>query len=175
MELQHLEVRPLRAELADEVQDQVFRPDELLEAPGHDDLDRRRHFHIQYAAQGPDARHLGRADAERKRAQRAMARRVGVRPHHDVARAHIAILRQDLVADAAHIAPDVVELPDALGADELPHLFVVGGGLRRFCRHAMIEDHGDAARVPDAGGQGGALVDFEELIDHQRRILMRHG
>ena len=153
-----LEVRALRADLADQVQDQVLRPDELLEAARHDHLDGRGHFHVQHAAQRPDAGHLGGADAERKRAQRAVAGRVGVCPHHHIARAHVAVLGQDLVADAAHVAPDVVELPHALGADELAHLLLVGGGLRRFRRHAMIEDHRDAAPGPRcAGGSGVPL------------------
>src|ERR1019366_4770181 len=108
---------------------------------------------------GPDARHLGCADAERKRAQRTVTGCVRVRAHHDLSRSDVAILRQDLVADAAHVATDVVKLPDTLGADELAHLLLVGGGLRRLRRHAMIKDHCDTARVPDTGGQWGALID----------------
>ena len=45
-----LKLAPWRADLADEVQNQVLRPDELLETAFHDDLDRRRHLHVEHAA-----------------------------------------------------------------------------------------------------------------------------
>ena len=60
-------------------------------------------------------------------------------------------------------------------ADELAHLLLVGGGLRAFSRDAVIEDDRDLRRVPDFGIQAGALVDLLELVEHQGRILVRHG
>jgi len=104
-----------------------------------------------------------------------MAGRMAVSADYHVAGPDVAVLRQDLVADAAAVAPDVVELADCVlrheGADEL----LVGGGLRPFGRHAMVEDDCDARRVPGLGLAPGILVDLLELVDHQRRILVRHG
>ena len=89
--------------------------------------------------------------------------------------ADVAVLGQDLVADAALVAADVVELGDALLADELAHLLLVGGGLRAFGRDAVVEDDGDLGWVPDLGIQAGTLVDLLELVEHQRGVLVRHG
>jgi hypothetical protein len=79
------------------------------------------------------------------------------------------------VADATDISADVVELADTLGAGKLAHLLLVGSSLGRFRRNAVVEDQGDAAGVPNFGRQRRALIGFQELVDHQRRILMRHG
>jgi hypothetical protein len=48
---------------------------------------------------------------------------VGIRADDDIAGAHVAVLREDLVTDSAHVAADVVELVDAVGGDELADLF----------------------------------------------------
>ena len=57
-------------------------------------------------------------------------RRVRVGADHHLPGLHIAVLGQDLVADAAFVAADVVELRDALRGDELADLLLVRGGLR---------------------------------------------
>ena len=59
----------------------------------------------------------------------AMAGGVAIRTDHDRSRADITVFRQDLVADAAFVAADVMEFLDALLGDEFTHLLLVGGCL----------------------------------------------
>ncbi len=137
-------------------------------------LDRRRDFHVQGPAQRPDRSHLGGANAVGERTQRAVTGGVAVRADHHRPGQDVAVLRQDLVADAALVAADIVELADALLGHELAHLLLVGGGLGALGRDAVIEDDRDPLRVPDLGVQAGALIDLLELVEDQGRILVRH-
>jgi hypothetical protein len=68
-------------------------------------------------------------------------------------RADVAALGQDLVADAALVGADVVELRDSLLGDELADPLLVGRGLRAFGGNAMVEDDRDLRGIPDAGSR----------------------
>ena len=175
MELDDLEVGALGGQLADQVQDQVLGRDVALELALADHLDGPRHLDVQHLAQGPDRGHLGGADAEGEGAQGAVAGGVAVGADHDAARPHVAELGQDLVADAAAVAADVVELGDPLLGHEVADLLLVAGRLRAFGRHAVVEDDGDPGRVPDLGLEPRVLVDLVELVDDQGAVLVRHG
>ena len=129
-----------------------FGADPLAERAPHLHPDGGRHFDVQHAAQRPYGGHFGGADAECEGAHGPMAGGMAVRAHHDVARAYIAHLRQDLVANAAFIAADIVELGDALRGHELADLLLVGGGLGGFRGHAVVEDDGDLGRDPRPWG-----------------------
>ena len=131
----------------------------------HVNLDRGRHLDIQRDTQSPDARHLRGADTHGEGPQRAVARGMRVGAEHQGTRQHVAIFREDLVADAALVAADFVKFPDALGGDKLPDLPLIVRSLPALGRHAVIEDDGDPIRVPHFGGKVRALVDFVELVD----------
>src|ERR1019366_4123332 len=111
-------------------------------------------------AEGPPAGHPGGADADRERAERAVGRRVGIGADDDHPRPHVAALGEDLVADAAHVAADVVELRDAVLGDERPHALLVRGGLRGLRRNPVVEDDRDLRGVPRPGREAGPLVDL---------------
>ena len=97
---------------------------------------------------------------------------MAVGAHQYLSRPDIAVLGQDLVADAANIAADVVKLGNALVPDEVPHLLLVRGGLGRLGRHAMIKDDRDTVRIPDVRLPAGIAEDLVELVDDQRRVLV---
>lgn len=91
-------------------------------------------------------------------------------------RQHVAVLGKNLMADAALIGPDVVKLRDVLRRDEFADAPLIGGGLRALRRNAVVEDDGDARRVPHTRVvDAGALEDLAELIDDERGVLVRHG
>jgi hypothetical protein len=54
MELKHFEVRALRRNFFDEVQNQILGADRILGPDGDVNHDRRRHFDIQRYAQRPN-------------------------------------------------------------------------------------------------------------------------
>jgi hypothetical protein len=116
VELDDLEVRALGGQLADQVQDEVLGTDAGRELALDLDLDRAGNLDVQDAAERPDGGHLGRADAEGQGAERAVARGVRVGADDHVAGPHVAVLGQDLMADAALVAAHVVELGDLLRA-----------------------------------------------------------
>ncbi len=124
--------------------------------------------------QRPDTRHLGGADAERERAERAMTGRVGVGTHHHRARSNVAVFGQDLVADAADIAADVVELADTCAATNSRTFFwfVAVFGDSAGTRWSKMIATRDGSQI--CGGPR-ALVDLQKLVDHQRGVLVRHG
>ena len=105
----------------------------------------------------------------------AVAGGVAVGADDHVARPHVAVLRQDLVADAAAVAADVVELRDAVLGHEAPDQLLVRGGLGSLRRDPVVEDDGDAGGVPGLRLAARALVDLLELVDDQRRVLVGHG
>ncbi len=175
MELDDLEIRAFGGQFADQVQDQVLGRDVALELAFADHLDGARDFDVQHPPQGPDRGHLRGADAEGKSAQGAVAGGMAVGADHDVARPDIAEFGKDLVADAALVAADVMEFADPLLGHEIPDLFLVAGCLGTFGRHAVIEDDGDLARIPDLGFEPRVLVDLVELVDDQGPVLVRHG
>ena len=148
---------------------------EFGEPPLRDDLDGPRDLDVEDRAQGPDRGHLGRADAEGEGAEGAVARRVAVGADDDRPGTDIAVLGEDLVADAALVAPDVVELRDALLGDEFPDPLLVGRRLRALGGNPVIEDDGDPRGVPDLRLAARVLVDLLELVDDQRGVLVRHG
>ncbi len=94
-------------------------------SPADVDLDGAGHLDVEGHAEGPDAGHLGGADAEGEGAQGAVAGGVGVGAHDHRAGADVAVLGQDLVADPALVSADVVEAGDALLGHELPDLLLV--------------------------------------------------
>ena len=129
-------------------------PTMLRELALHHHLDGGGHFDVQGDAQGPDRSHLGGAHAEGEGAQGAVAGGVAVGAHHHVAGPDVAVLGQDLVADAAPVAADVMELGDAVLGRELAHQLLVGGGLGALGRHPVVEDDGDPRRRPRAWPRG---------------------
>jgi hypothetical protein len=138
----------LGGEEADEVEDQVLGTDVRCEAARDLDLDGLRHLDVEGHAEGPDAGHLGGADAEGEGVEGAVARGVGVGAHDDRAGPDVAVLGEDLVADAALVAADVVEAGDAVLRHELADLLLVARGLGGLGGHPMVEDDGDL-REPD--------------------------
>jgi hypothetical protein len=71
--------------------------------------------------------------------------------NHDGAGPDIAVFGQDLVADAADIAANIMKAGDLLGGDEVARFLLVGGGFGRLCRDAVVEDNGDPVCIPNDG------------------------
>jgi hypothetical protein len=127
MELDDLEIGALGRQLADQVQNQVLGRDMALELALTNHLDGAGNFDVQHPPQSPDSRHFRGADAEGESAEGAVAGGVAVRADHDVSRPDITEFRQDLVADAAAVAADVMKSRDPLLGHEIPDLLLVAG------------------------------------------------
>jgi len=174
VELDHLEVCAFGGELADQVQDQVLGVDPTRELAFDHYLDGARHFDIENTPQGPDRSHLRGPDAKSKGAERAVRGRVAVGAHHHLARPHVTVFGEDLVADAAHVTANVVEPGDSLLRDKIADLLVVGCRLRRLGGHAVVEDDRDPARIPHPRLPSGVPEDLVELVDNECSVLVRH-
>jgi hypothetical protein len=174
VELDDLVVGPFRRQMANEVEDEVLGCDMPVEPAAGDDLDRGGHFDVQHVAQRPHGRHFSGTDAEGEGPERAMTGRMAVGAGDEVTGPVVALVCHHLVADAASVAADVVELGDALPVYEFTDLLLVGRGFRALGRNSVIEDDGDLRRIPHASRETGAPVHVEELVDDQRGILVRH-
>jgi len=157
------------------MQDQVLGQHVAGEPAGDVHLDGGGHLDVEHAAQRPDGGHLGGPQAEGEGAQRAVGGGVAVGAHQHRAGMDVAVLRQDLVADAALVAADVMQVGDPLLGRELADLLLVGGRFGALGGDAVVEDEHDLRRVPHLRLQAGVLVHFEELVDHQRPVLVGHG
>ena len=94
-----------------------------------------RDLDVQGHAEGPDGGHLGRPDAEGEGVERTMGGRVGVGADDDRSGTDVAVLGEDLVADPALVAADVVEPGDPVLGCEFPDLLLVArrlGGLEFY-------------------------------------------
>jgi hypothetical protein len=141
----------------------------------NNDLDRPGDLQVENRTQGPDACHFGCADAERERAKRAVGRRVAVGSDYDFTGSDVAVLGQDLMADAPFVAADVVKPRNSVASYELADGLLVCGRLGAFSRNAVVEDNGNAGGIPDPGRRRRASKDLVKLVDHKRGVLVRHG
>src|SRR5690606_37813622 len=100
---------------ADDLEDQVLRGHALAEPPVEIDRERLR-LALQQALRREDVAHLGRADTERERAERAVRARMRVAADDRLAGLRRAELGTDHVHDAALTAEEAAQLDAELGA-----------------------------------------------------------
>jgi len=130
VELDDLEIGAFGGQFTDQVQYQILGCDMALELAFTDHFDSARDFDIQHPPQGPDRGHFGGPDAKGKSAQGAVAGGMAVGTDHDISRPHIAEFGQDLVANAAAVAADIMKSVDALIGDKIADFFLVAGRFR---------------------------------------------
>ncbi len=166
VELDRLVRRPVRTDLAGEVQDEVLAEDAGLQLALVGDLERIGHLEPQLA-RGHGGSAVGRAHAGREDVDRSVGARVRVAAHHQVAGDDVALLGDELVA---HALTHVVDGRAGLLA-ELAHHRVKRRDALDGTRRAVVHHHGDLRRVED-------LVDTHALerLDRERRgpVLAHH-
>ena len=145
-ELHRLVERAVDADHADDVQDDVLAAHPRAELAADDELDRRRHLEPRLAGRHAGGR-VGRADAGRERAERAVRAGVAVGADDEVAGADDALLGQERVLDAH--AADLVVVRDSLRADEVAHDLGLLGGLDVLVGRVVVGHQRDLGGVPD--------------------------
>ena len=138
-------IHAARAEVADNVGQQIAHTNTLPELTGNLDLHRLRYAEPTQAAD-VGCRHIRIADAGRKRADRAEQVHMAVRAEHNVAGLDESRLQHDVLADAM---VDVKELFNALTHCTLADDFLVVRDLFRVRRCLQVKGIGDLIRVPD--------------------------
>ena len=171
-----LKFAPCGADLADEVQDQVLGPDELLEAARHDHLDRGRHLDVEHACRAP---RRWPSPWRRCRTQTRPARRGWwcgsrcPRPRSPGARSRSRAGSGGRCRRRRRGCRGTCRCP-AAPTNSRTFFWLV----------AVLDDSAGtrwskmmATRLGSQifGGSGVPLIDLEELVDHQRRVLVRHG
>ena len=165
-EVHRLGAAALHAELAAQEQHHVLGDHAWAELPRHS-------ISIVSGTREPDlagcehARHLGRADAEHVGAERAAGRRMAVAADHEHAGLEMPALRQHDMADAFA----VVEAAELVLGRESARDLADAAGLVVACRHVVIADQHDLARVPQPDAE--ALEDRRHaarsagVVDHR--------
>ena len=153
-------VHAARAEVSDDIGQQVAHAHALAELAG--DLDLHRLGHAEPAQTADVGRgHVGVADARRERADRAEQVHVAVGAEHHVAGLDEARLEQDVLADAV---VDVKEVPDPLTLSELADDLLVVRDLLGVRRRLQVEGIGDLIRIPDLRSPAHLLFKLQHAV-----------
>ena len=150
------------------VENEVFAAHVFRGLAAEDEFYRRRHLKPAFARHHA-RRHIGRADARRERAERAVSAGVAVGAYHEVARAHKPLFGQQRVF-YAHRA-DVEKVFEVLFACELAAQLALLRALDVFIGREVVHDQRDFRPV---GNFFGARL-FEFLYcDGARYVVGKH-
>ncbi len=160
-ELHRLVPRPVDADEADRVEDEVLPGHPLAQRPGVHELQRLRHAEPALAGRH-GRRGVGRSHARREGAKAAVGAGVRVRADDDLARQDDALLRQDDVLDAG--VADLVVVDDALLLGEVAHELDLRRGGDVLGRRVVVGHERHTLRVEDRRG-----THFAQHLDGYRR------
>ncbi len=177
--------RPVDADLADDVEDEVLGGQVRRERAVEDEAQRRRHAHPQFAGAEHEGG-VGVADAGGEQAEGAARAGVAVGAEEHVAGAVEAFLGERHVADALVARrPDVVEVPQLLLLGHLPEEAHVAVGVRVGGEDVVVGDDDDAVGVPElrvapefaqedlVGGRPADVVRHERVGRHPDGLARR--
>ena len=143
-ELHRLVQRAVHADLADNMQDDVLAGNPRAQLALENELDRARHLEPCLASRHA-CREVGRANAGRERAQRAVGAGVAVRADDQLAGSGQTFFREQRMLDA-HCA-DVEEVNDVILLRKLTALQTLLCGLDVLVRSEVIHYEGDLGVV----------------------------
>ena len=174
-EFERLVSRAVNADLADQVQDEILAAHMAAERACELNTDRLRNTEPGLPRRH-SARHIGRTDARRERAERTVCAGVAVRADDKIARRHQSLFGKKRVFHAAVVA-DLEIVLDLLAAGEVAHAGALCRRLHILVGREVVGDERDLRAVENAFasefrklanryGRGDVVAENEIEIGH---------